>query len=469
MPFQKHIQNSLFFAVQKASEEMNCRAFVIGGFVRDLVMKRMNKDVDIVTDGDSLILAQKTAHHLGVKKVTLFKNFGTAQFNYKKTEVEFVSARKESYRANSRKPEVSKGTLEDDQWRRDFTINALAISLQKENFGQLIDPFQGVEDINSKIIRTPLDPETTFSDDPLRMMRAVRFAAQLQFNLNENAFHAIQAMAYRLEIISMERIMVEFNKILLSKKPSVGLNLLFETNLLQQFFPEFVKLHGVEKRNGVAHKDNFYHTLEVIDNLRKTTDNLWLLWSAVLHDIAKPATKRFEPQLGWTFHGHEDLGAKWVPKLFARFKLPLDQTMKYVQKMVALHLRPIALTKEEISDAAIRRLLFEAGDDIDDLMLLCQADITSKNEHKVKKYLANYERVKEKLVELEEKDRIRNFQPPVSGELIMSTFKLQPCREVGEIKNAIKDAILDGIIENNFEQAFDFMLREAAKKGLSPA
>ena len=469
MPFQKHIQNSLFFAVQKASEEMNCRAFVIGGFVRDLVMKRMNKDVDIVTDGDSLILAQKTAHHLGVKKVTLFKNFGTAQFNYKKTEVEFVSARKESYRANSRKPEVSKGTLEDDQWRRDFTINALAISLQKENFGQLIDPFQGVEDINSKLIRTPLDPETTFSDDPLRMMRAVRFAAQLQFNLNENAFHAIQAMAYRLEIISMERIMVEFNKILLSKKPSVGLNLLFETNLLQQFFPEFVKLHGVEKRNGVAHKDNFYHTLEVIDNLRKTTDNLWLLWSAVLHDIAKPATKRFEPQLGWTFHGHEDLGAKWVPKLFSRFKLPLDQTMKYVQKMVALHLRPIALTKEEISDAAIRRLLFEAGDDIDDLMLLCQADITSKNEHKVKKYLANYERVKEKLVELEEKDRIRNFQPPVSGELIMSTFKLQPCREVGEIKNAIKDAILDGIIENNFEQAFDFMLREAAKKGLSPA
>ena len=469
MPFQKHIQNSLFFAVQKASEEMNCRAFVIGGFVRDLVMKRMNKDVDIVTDGDSLILAQKTAHHLGVKKVTLFKNFGTAQFNYKKTEVEFVSARKESYRANSRKPEVSKGTLEDDQWRRDFTINALAISLQKENFGQLIDPFQGVEDINSKLIRTPLDPETTFSDDPLRMMRAVRFAAQLQFTLNENAFHAIQAMAHRLEIISMERIMVEFNKILLSKKPSVGLNLLFETNLLQQFFPEFVKLHGVEKRNGVAHKDNFYHTLEVIDNLRKTTDNLWLLWSAVLHDIAKPATKRFEPQLGWTFHGHEDLGAKWVPKLFSRFKLPLDQTMKYVQKMVALHLRPIALTKEEISDAAIRRLLFEAGDDIDDLMLLCQADITSKNEHKVKKYLANYERVKEKLVELEEKDRIRNFQPPVSGELIMSTFKLQPCREVGEIKNAIKDAILDGIIENNFEQAFDFMLREAAKKGLSPA
>jgi poly(A) polymerase len=469
MSFQKHIQNPLFLAVQKASEEMNCQSFVIGGFVRDLVMKRMNKDVDIVTDGDSLALAQKTAQYLRVKKVTLFKNFGTAQFNYKKTEVEFVSARKESYRADSRKPEVSKGTLEDDQWRRDFTINALAISLQKESFGQLIDPFQGVEDINNKIIRTPLDPETTFSDDPLRMMRAVRFAAQLQFTLNNDALRAIQTMAHRLEIISMERIMVEFNKILLSKKPSVGLNLLFETNLLQQFFPEFVKLHGVEKRNGVAHKDNFYHTLEVIDNLRKNTDNLWLLWSAVLHDIAKPATKRFEPQLGWTFHGHEDLGAKWVPKLFARFKLPLDLTMKYVQKMVALHLRPIALTKEEISDAAIRRLLFEAGDDIDDLMLLCQADITSKNEHKVKKYLANYERVKEKLVELEEKDRIRNFQPPVSGELIMSTFKLQPCREVGEIKNAIKDAILDGIIENNFEQAFDFMLREAAKKGLIPA
>jgi poly(A) polymerase len=469
MPFQKHISSPLFFAIQKASEELNCQAFVIGGFVRDLMMKRMNKDIDVVTDGDSLELAQKTAQILGVKKVTLFKNFGTAQFHYKKTEVEFVSARKESYRFDSRKPEVTKGSLADDQWRRDFTINALAISLQKDHFGKLIDPFNGSTDIENKIIRTPLNPETTFSDDPLRMMRAIRFASQLQFNLNEDALNAIQTMAHRLEIISMERIMVEFNKILLSKKPSVGLNLLFETKLLHQFFPEFVKLHGIEKRNGIAHKDNFYHTLEVIDNLRKTTDNLWLLWAAVLHDIAKPATKRFEQQLGWTFHGHEDLGAKWIPKLFARFKLPLDQTMKYVQKLVALHLRPIALTKEEISDAAIRRLLFEAGDDIDDLMLLCQADITSKNEHKVKKYLANYERVKEKLVELEEKDRIRNFQPPVSGELIMTTFKLQPCREVGEIKNAIKEAILDGIIENNYEQAFDFMLREAAKKGLAPA
>jgi poly(A) polymerase len=438
MSFQKHIDKPLFLAIQQASEHLNCQSFVIGGFVRDLIMKRMNKDVDVVTSGDGPELAKKTAEILGVKKVTVFKSFGTAHFVFKKNEVEFVSARKESYRSNSRKPDVSKGSLEDDQLRRDFTINALAISLQKESFGSLIDPFEGELHIQNRIIRTPLDPEITFSDDPLRMMRAIRFASQLQFEIESNTLESIKKMAFRLEIISMERIMTEFNKILLSKKPSVGLRLLFDTQLLHQFFPEMVNLQGIEKINGIAHKDNFYHTLEVIDNLRKNTDNLWLLWAAVLHDIAKPATKRFDSTLGWTFHGHEDLGAKWVPKLFNRFKLPLDQSMKYVQKLVALHLRPIALTKDEISDAAIRRLLFEAGNDVDDLMLLCKADITSKNEMKVKKYLANYERVKEKLVELEEKDRIRNFQPPISGELIMTTFLLNPCKEVGEFSGSAR-------------------------------
>jgi len=352
--------------------------------------------------------------------------------------------------------------------RRDFTVNAMALSLQEETFGELVDPFNGLLDLENKILRTPLEPAITYSDDPLRMMRAIRFAAQLNFTIEEKSLQAIKENAARLEIVSVERTMVEFNKILLSKKPSVGLKLLFDTDLLQQFFPEMVKLHGVEKRNNYAHKDNFFHTLEVVDNLRANTNNLWLLWGALLHDIAKPHTKRFEDGIGWTFHGHEDVGARWVPKIFQRLKLPLDHQMKFVQKLVALHLRPIALTKDEISDSAVRRLLFEAGDDIDDLMLLCQADITSKNETKVKRYLANYEKVKLKLIELEEKDRVRNFQPPVSGELVMETFNLQPCKEVGEIKNAIKDAILDGKIQNNYEEAFAHMLELGKALNLTP-
>ena len=468
MNFERHLNKKLFLTIQEASQNLGVQAFVIGGYVRDLLLKRLNKDIDIVTDGDGPALAQAVATLLGVKKVAVFANFGTAQFFYKGIDVEFVSARKESYRSNSRNPIVSKGSLEEDQMRRDFTVNALALSLQPLNFGELIDPFNGLADLENKILRTPLDPDITFSDDPLRMMRAVRFASQLGFSIDPTSYDALKRNASRLEIITIERVMTEFNKILVSKKPSVGLNLLFHTNLLHQFFPEMVKLHGVERRGGLAHKDNFYHTLEVVDRLRTKTDELWLIWSAVLHDIAKPPTKRFEEGIGWTFHGHEDLGAKWVPKIFQRLKLPLDAQMKFVQKMVALHLRPIALTKENISDSAVRRLLFEAGDDIDSLMLLCEADITSKNEAKVQRYLKNYQLVKIKLVEIEEKDRIRNFQPPVSGELIMETFGIGPCREVGEIKNAIKDAILDGAISNNYQEAFDFMLKLGSELKLTP-
>lgn len=468
MNFERHLNKKLFLTIQEASQNLGAQSFVIGGFVRDLLLKRINKDIDVVTDGDGPALAQEVAQMLGVKKVAVFANFGTAQFFYKGIDVEFVSARKESYRSTSRNPVVSKGSLEEDQLRRDFTVNALALSLQADSFGDLIDPFHGLEDLQNKVLRTPLDPDITFSDDPLRMMRAVRFASQLGFTIDGESYEAIKRNAKRLEIITVERIMTEFNKILVSKKPSIGLNLLFQTQLLHQFFPEMVKLHGVEKRNGLAHKDNFYHTLEVVDRLRTKTDQLWLIWSAVLHDIAKPPTKRFEEGIGWTFHGHEDLGAKWVPKIFQRLKLPLDAQMKFVQKMVALHLRPIALTKDNISDSAVRRLLFEAGDDIDALMLLCEADITSKNEAKVQRYLKNYQLVKQKLIDIEEKDRIRNFQPPVSGELIMETFGIGPCKEVGEIKNAIKDAILDGAISNNYQEAFDFMLKLGSELKLKP-
>lgn len=466
MNLKKHIPQQLFKTIGRAAAESQSEVFAIGGMVRDILLERNNKDYDFVTDGNGIDLAENVATKLGVKRVNVFKNFGTAQFKFADFDLEFVGARKESYSRESRKPDVVPGTLEDDQKRRDFTINAMAISLQENNFGELIDPFNGVEDIEKKIIRTPLDPDITYSDDPLRMMRAVRFAAQLNFSIHPESYAAISRNAERLKIVSIERIITELNKIIMTPKPSRGFKMLFDSGLLQQFFPEMVKLHGTEKRDGLSHKDNFYHTLQVLDNLCETSDNIWLRWSAILHDIAKPPTKRFEPGIGWTFHGHEDLGARMVPKIFQRLKLPLDHNMKYVQKMVQLHLRPIALTKEEITDSAIRRLLFEAGDDVDDLMLLCRADITSKNEQKVKRYLSNYEIVKEKLIEVEKKDHIRNFQPPVSGELIMKTFSLAPGREVGVIKNAIKDAILDGLIRNEYEDAFEYMIEEGKKLGL---
>jgi poly(A) polymerase len=464
-----HIDKKLFREIGQAAEELGVEVYAIGGMVRDILMKRPNKDFDFVTTGDGVQLAERVAERLGTRKISVHKNFGTAQVIYRHYDLEFVGARKESYRRESRKPEVIPGTLEDDQNRRDFTINAMAISLQSTTFGELIDPFHGMADLDAGIIRTPLDPLVTYDDDPLRMMRAIRFASQLGFDIEEESYRAISRCADRISIVSMERISTELNKIILSKKPSRGFRMLFETGLLHQFFPEMARLHGIERMNGIAHKDNFYHTLQVLDNLSVHTENLWLRWSAILHDIAKPPTKRFEEGIGWTFHGHEDLGARMVPRIFSRLKLPLDHQMKYVQKMVLLHLRPIALTKEEITDSAIRRLLFEAGDDIDDLMLLCQADITSKNETKVRRYLKNYEEVRRKLVEVETKDHIRNFQPPVSGELIMATFGIAPGREVGLIKNAIKDAILDGIIRNDYDEAFRFMLNEGARIGLAAA
>ncbi|MEY3399261.1 MAG: hypothetical protein RL220_1855 [Bacteroidota bacterium] len=466
MNLASDISDKIFTVVSNESTKLGVRAFVVGGFVRDLLLERECKDIDIVTDSDGIALAEACAKALKVGKVDIFKNFGTAHFRWQDLDIEFVGARKESYAEHSRKPVVESGTIYDDQLRRDFTINAMAISLQKEDFGELIDPFSGLADLHRGIIKTPQDPDITYSDDPLRMMRAIRFATQLNFTIEEESLRAITSNAARLRIVSMERIITELNKIILARIPSVGFKLLFDTGLLQEFFPEMVRLHGVEKKNGISHKDNFYHTLQVLDNLSEMSDNLWLRWSAILHDIAKPPTKRFSLDEGWTFHGHEDLGARMVPGIFKRLKLPLDHKMKFVQKMVLLHLRPIALTKEEITDSAIRRLLFEAGDDIEELLLLCKADITSKNEAKVKRYLKNYELVQERLIEVEESDRIRNFQPPVSGELIMQTFGLLPGKEVGIIKNAIKDAILDGVIRNSYDDAHAFMLEKGSELGL---
>ncbi|WP_343748679.1 HD domain-containing protein [Fluviicola sp.] len=464
--FAHKLKHPVFKVVSQIISEKGLEAYVIGGFVRDLLLERPSKDIDIVVVGNGMELAQAAGEKLRVKKVNLFKNFGTAQFNYKDLDVEFVGARRESYQRDSRKPIVEDGTLSDDQKRRDFTINALALDLRDETFGNLIDPFNGLTDLEKGILRTPLDPNTTYSDDPLRMMRAVRFATQLDFQIELASLQAILDNSTRLEIISQERILDELNKIILAKKPSRGFELLNTTKLLHQFFPEMIALHGVETRDGKSHKDNFYHTLEVLDNVALHSDNLWLRWAAILHDIAKPPTKRFDQQVGWTFHGHEELGARMVPKIFARMRLPLDHKMKYVQKLVRLHLRPISLVKSNVTDSAVRRLLFEAGDDIDDLMTLCNADITSKNEFKVKKYKKNFELVVEKLKAVEEKDHVRNFQPPVSGDLIMETFNLKPCGEIGIIKSRIKEAILEGEIPNDFETAKKLMLQIGEELGL---
>jgi len=447
---------------------MDIRCLLIGGFVRDKLLGRPTKDVDIVCLGDGIHLAHAVADLLHPHPpVSYFKNFGTAHIPFEDMDIEFVGARKESYRVESRNPDVAPGTLEDDQQRRDFTINALAVDLGGE-LGEIIDPFNGLDDLDKGIIRTPMEPGRTFSDDPLRMMRAIRFATQLGFRIEENTWNGIIENAGRITIVSQERITEELNRITMATKPSAGFELLYRSGLLQKIFPQMVDLAGAEYIDGMGHKDNFFHTLQVLDNVALRTDDLWIRWAAILHDIGKPATKRFEEGHGWTFHGHEVVGARMVPRIFGRLKLPQNEKMKFVKKLVELHLRPISLTKENITDSALRRLLFDAGDDLEALMMLCEADITSKNKMKVKRYLANFEMVRERLHEVEEKDRIRNWQPPISGEEIMATFGLSPCRVVGEIKNAIKDAILDGEIPNSYDDARQFMIAKAAGLGLHP-
>ena len=469
MPNYKDHLTSLhiFSVVAKAAQSLGVDVYVVGGYVRDLILKRPSKDVDFVCIGSGIALAKAVAQSLGEDaRLSTFKSFGTAAIHHNGFEYEFVGARKESYRSDSRNPIVEDGTLEDDQNRRDFSINAMAISLNEANYGELLDPFNGMEDLRNMLIRTPLEPGITFSDDPLRMLRAIRFASQLHFDIEPDTFQAIIDHVDRISIVSQERITDELNKIILTNKPSYGFQLLFHSGLLKLIFPEMANLQGVEKINGKGHKDNFYHTIQVLDNICEMTDDLWLRWAAILHDIAKPATQRFNEKVGWTFHGHEDLGAKWVPKIFKKLKLPMDERMKYVQKLVRLHLRPIALVNDRVTDSAVRRMVFEAGEDVGDLMTLCKADVTSKNPERVKKYRANFKKVEKKIREVEERDRIMNFHPPVSGEQIIEVFDIKPSKVIGDIKNEIKDAILDGRIKNDEKEAFDLMLKIGKKHGL---
>ncbi|MDH1883066.1 CCA tRNA nucleotidyltransferase [Empedobacter falsenii] len=470
MKILEAVSNPIFKNVAEVADEINQETYVVGGFVRDYLLNRgQKKDIDFVTVGNGILLAKELANKLGhTSQVSVFKRFGTAMFKYKDTDLEFVGARKESYSEDSRKPHVEDGTLEDDQKRRDFTINTLAISMNKENFGELIDPFNGVEDLNNKIIKTPLEPNVTYSDDPLRMMRAIRFAAQLDFEIEKKSFQAIIDNAERINIVSFERVMDEFQKIMMTDKPSVGLLLLEQSGLMQHILPELVALKGIEEVEGQKHKDNFYHTLEVVDNISVNTDNVWLRWAALLHDIGKAVTKRFDKNVGWTFHSHEFVGSKMVLKLFRRLKLPLGPQVKYVQKLVMMSSRPIAVVTDDATDSALRRLLFDAGEDFDDLITLCKADITTKNERKQKRFKQNFEVVEQKIKDVEERDRVRNFQPPISGEEIMKIFDIQPGKEIGILKNAIKEAILEGEVENNYNSALEFVINMGKDLNLEP-